>query len=186
MSIEDTALIVAVMNYAAEAHQNQRRKGSVKRPYINHCIWVSNSIAASGDPHASVDVLCAAILHDIVEDTPTTCADLQARFGASIAALVEEVSDDRSLSRAQRKALQVEHAGALSPGACLIKIADKTSNVRDLYLDPPTAWSVERILAYVDWSETVVAALSYQSAALMESFTRECAHAREAFASTDS
>lgn len=184
MSNEETAMLLDAIHFAAEAHCHQRRKGSEQRPYVNHCIWVSQAIAACGDEHATVHVLCAAVLHDTVEDTTVSDAALRQRFGDRVADLVAEVTDDKALPRATRKALQIEHAGAISPGACLIKIADKISNVRDLVLDPPPSWSRTRVLEYVDWSERVVSALAYQQPGLMTAFRQACEQTRAAFSTS--
>ena len=70
--------------------------------------------------------------------------------------MVQEVSDDKSLFSAERKRLQIEHAGRLSAGARLIKLADKISNVRDLHSNPPLFWSRQRRLEYMDWAARVV------------------------------
>jgi (p)ppGpp synthase/HD superfamily hydrolase len=178
MLTEDTVLLMEVAAYAAVAHRNQRRKGREKRPYINHCLIVSQSIAAAADPACDVCVLCAAILHDIVEDTPVSSAEVREAFGDTIADYVAEVTDDKSQPKAARKAEQVAHAPHLSPGACLIKVADKISNVRDLAADRPSDWTRARMLEYVSWSEQVVAALPHQSPALLEDFQAACAEAR--------
>jgi len=102
-----------------------------------------------------IDVLVAAILHDTVEDTETTNEEICGMFGDVAGALVAEVTDDRSLSRDERKAWQVEHAPHLSRGAMLIKIADKMSNVRDMYASPPQ-WTLKRRSEYLDWAVRVV------------------------------
>jgi len=65
-------------------------------------------------------VLAAALLHDTIEDTTTTPAELRALFGEEIAGIVLEVTDDKSLPKDRRKALQVEHAPHLSEGAALV------------------------------------------------------------------
>ncbi|MEL6349055.1 MAG: HD domain-containing protein [Myxococcota bacterium] len=176
---EDIALLIRAADYAARAHVNQRRKGAQKRPYLNHLLEVSHAVSAhTGAP---VEVLCAAILHDIVEDTPVTNAQVRADFGDTVADLVAEVTDDRSLPRDVRKQKQVEHAPHLSEPACWIKIADKTSNVRDLALDPPPTWTLKRMLAYVDWAERVVSALQFKQPGLMAIFQTVCQESRRSF-----
>lgn len=85
--------------------------------------------AAAG---AAEDVVCAAFLHDAIEDQKIAAQTIAAMFGAAVAAMVEEVTDDKTLPRAERKALQIAHASSLSPGAKLIKLADKISNVRSV------------------------------------------------------
>lgn len=148
-------LILRAVHFAAERHRNQRRKDEEASPYINHPIAVSLLLADVGgvtDP----EVLAAAILHDTIEDTRTTPEELQAVFGATIRSLVEEVSDNKSLPKGERKQLQIEHAKSLSDGAALIKLGDKISNVLDVTHAPPADWSMERRREYLDWAESVV------------------------------
>jgi guanosine-3',5'-bis(diphosphate) 3'-pyrophosphohydrolase len=101
--------------------------------------------------------LLAAVLHDTLEDTETTPAELGARFGTEVRAMVKEVSDDKRLPKQVRKRLQVEHAPSLSKRAKLIKLADKTCNVLDVTHHPPGDWSLDRRREYLDWSAAVVA-----------------------------
>ena len=102
-------------------------------------------------------VLIAAVLHDTLEDTATTAAELEERFGAEVRALVEEMTDDKKLPKAERKRLQVEHAPHVSARAKLIKLADKIANVRDVSMAPPSDWSLERRREYLDWTQDVIA-----------------------------
>ena len=80
-------------------------------------------------------------------------------FGSDIALVVAEVSDDKSLPPAERKRQQVGHAGAASVRARLVKLADKTCNLRDIIATPPDDWSLGRKQAYFDWAKEVVDAL---------------------------
>lgn len=139
-------------------HQNQRRKGRSKRPYIGHCIEVASTLVSVGKVE-DVNVIVAALLHDVVEDTDITNDQIREKYGDLVAGLVAEVTDDKNLKKKQRKELQVEHAPALSPGAKLIKIADKISNVREIANDPPKKWGVSRQKKYFDWAERVVNAM---------------------------
>ena len=165
-------------DFAARAHRDQRRKGAHKAPYINHLIDVCRILTEVGGVTDST-VLCAAMLHDVVEDTPVTSAEVRAQFGDAIADLVAEVTDDKSLPKAARKQLQVEHSPHLSPGACLIKIGDKISNIRDFLIDSPP-WGPERQLGYIDWSVRVIGGLPHRNAALDELFEEVCRKARAA------
>ena len=99
------------------------------------------------------------MLHDTIEDTETTADELRALFGDQVASVVLEVTDDKSLDKAQRKQLQIEHAAHCSPQAKLVKLADKICNLRDLLTSPPADWSAERKQAYFDWAAAVVAGL---------------------------
>ena len=103
------------------------------------------------------EILAAALLHDTLEDTDTTPEELEQSFGARICGFVREVTDDKSLSKAIRKRLQIEHASRLSPGGALIKIGDKISNVSDVAFSPPADWSRQRRVEYLDWAEAVIA-----------------------------
>ena len=148
-------LIFEALQFAAHKHRDQRRKDPDASPYINHPIALANILWVSGgidDPN----VICAALLHDTVEDTETTEAELVERFGPKIASIVMEVTDDKSLEKAERKRLQVEHAPTLSREAKLVKLADKISNVRDVASAPPAGWPLERRREYFDWAKRVV------------------------------
>ena len=156
MYLEYSAAILAALHFAAEKHRDQRRKGQCASPYINHPIEVAELLVRIGRV-SDVALLQAAVLHDTVEDTETTFEELEQQFGADVRKLVEEVTDDKALPKEERKSRQVERAPHLSSGARQIKLADKTCNVRDLATKPPLDWPLERRLAYLDWSERVVA-----------------------------
>jgi guanosine-3',5'-bis(diphosphate) 3'-pyrophosphohydrolase len=148
-------LLLRALAFAAHKHRDQRRKDAEASPYINHPIALAEVLAEEG-AIADIEVLAAALLHDTIEDTATTAAELRAAFGARIAGLVEEVSDDQSLEKADRKRLQIEHAAGLSAGAKLIKLADKICNLRDVAERPPAKWDLERRREYFDWAKRVV------------------------------
>lgn len=149
---------VQAVAFAADKHRNQRRKDAEASPYINHPIALANVLANEGGIDDPV-VLCAAVLHDTIEDTETTADELRALFGPKVASVVLEVTDDKSLDKPARKQRQVEHAPHLSPAARLVKLADKISNLRDIQASPPADWSTERKQAYFDWAARVVAGL---------------------------
>lgn len=86
-----------------------------------------------------------------------------------------EVTDDKNLAKDERKHLQVEHAPYLSPGAKLIKLADKICNLRDLRLTPPTDWSLERRREYFDWAKRVIDGLRGAHSRLEQLFDAEYA-----------
>ena len=156
--ISDIALVLRAAEFAAHKHRRQRRKGSTKRPYIGHCIEVARLIAAVAKVEDG-NILAAAILHDTVEDTRTTPEDIRNEFGRVVEDLVREVTDNKMLDKAERKENQVKHAPHLSPGAKLIKLADKISNVREIGTDPPEKWDVERRREYFTWAKRVVEAM---------------------------
>lgn len=149
---------VKAVAFAADKHRNQRRKDAEASPYINHPIALANVLANEGGVD-DVTVLCAAVLHDTIEDTETTPEELQAIFGPKVASVVMEVTDDKSLEKSVRKQRQVEHAPHMSREAKLVKLADKISNLRDIIASPPADWSAERKQAYFEWAARVVAGL---------------------------
>ena len=151
-------LILKACEFAADKHRNQRRKDHARTPYINHPLAVARVLADEGGVK-DAEILAAAILHDTLEDTATTRRELEREFGARIAALVSEVTDDKSLPKQRRKQLQIDHAPMKSKGAALIKVADKICNLRDLRASPPKHWTAERRQRYRQWASDVVTAL---------------------------
>ena len=141
--------------FAADKHRNQRRKDADASPYINHPIALANVLVNEGGVE-DMTVLCAAVLHDTVEDTETTVEELQAHFGPKVASVVMEVTDDKSLDKATRKQNQVDHAPHISSEAKLVKLADKICNLRDILASPPAGWSPQRKQDYFDWASKVV------------------------------
>lgn len=149
------ALVLRASVFAAQKHRNQRRKDVEASPYINHPLALACILADEGGV-ADATTISAALLHDTIEDTATTAEELQREFGAAVAAVVLEVTDDKALPKAERKRLQVEHAGAISDRAKLVKLADKIANLRDIAASPPWDWSVDRRREYFDWAKAVV------------------------------
>lgn len=154
--INTIAALLKALHFAATKHRDQRRKDVEASPYINHPIEVAELLAREGGV-TDLLILQGAILHDTLEDTKTTPEELEDEFGAGVRHLVEEVTDDKRLPKAERKRLQIEHAPHLSAQARQIKIADKISNVRAVTLTPPADWSWSRRQEYLDWTEQVVA-----------------------------
>ena len=148
-------VVLKAAAFAAEKHRSQRRKDAAASPYINHPLAVASLVANEGGVQDPV-VICAALLHDTLEDTETTWEELADEFGAKVADVVREVTDDKALAKAERKRLQVEHAAHASPGAKVVKLADKISNLRDIVGSPPADWSEERKAEYFGWARQVV------------------------------
>ncbi len=154
MPIQD--LLTDAIFYATEKHKSQHRKGEGNIPYINHPITVMRLVNMAGV--SNLNVLAAAVLHDTVEDTDATLDDISQRFGVIVRNIVEEVTDDKSLSKIERKKAQIERIRTASDGAKLIKIADKISNVFDACVAPPVGWKLDDIKMYACWSMEVVRA----------------------------
>jgi GTP diphosphokinase / guanosine-3',5'-bis(diphosphate) 3'-diphosphatase len=151
----DLKLLFKALAYAAHKHKDQRRKDAAASPYINHPITLANILCNEGH-QCDVETLCGALLHDTLEDTDTTPAELQTEFGAAICAIVVALSDDQRLPKAECKRLQIEHAAEASDQAKRVKLADKIANLRDMADHPPAGWPLERRQEYFDWCKAVI------------------------------
>ena len=154
MSADILAMSRALV-FAARKHSDQRRKGAAAEPYVNHVTEVALLVAEATEGR-DVTAVLAALLHDTIEDTPTTPEELEREFGPEVAAVVVEVTDDKSLPKLERKRLQVEKAAGKSDRAKLVKLADKTSNLRSILASPPLGWDLARRREYFDWARRVV------------------------------
>jgi guanosine-3',5'-bis(diphosphate) 3'-pyrophosphohydrolase len=171
------ALVLKALDFAARRHADQRRKGGEQAPYINHHIRVAYYLATVGGIEDS-RLIAAALLHDTVEDTPVSLDDIRTEFGDDVAAIVAEVTDDKSLSKETRKQLQIEHAPEVSWAAAQLKIADKLSNVADIAKAPPEGWNVERRREYLRWTEQVIDRLPERHPKLEAAYRRTLAEAK--------
>ena len=167
---------VDAIDFAAEKHKLQRRKGYLKIPYINHPVKVCKILIDCGE--SDIDLLLAAILHDTIEDTNTTADELLLKFGQKVANLVVEVTDKMDLDENIRKNLQLVNASKLSPEASLIRIADKIANINDI-IKYPLNWTVKRKLRYIAWAEEVFNNCKGRNSRLDEAFEEICNKARQ-------
>jgi guanosine-3',5'-bis(diphosphate) 3'-pyrophosphohydrolase len=164
-------ILLRAIDFAARKHWDQHRKDGEASPYINHPISVSLLLAEIGEVR-DPETLAAAILHDTLEDTKTTPKELEATFGSRVRKLVEEVTDDKSLPKLERKRLQIEHARSLSPDAVLIKLGDKISNVVDVSHSPPKDRDLTRRREYLHWAAAVVRNCAKVNSALESYFAK--------------
>jgi len=153
--MKEWVAVLQAADAAARWHAHQRRKGAAEEPYINHLLEVA-SLVADATQGKNPKIVIAALLHDAIEDPEVPAEIIAAEFGKDVAALVEEVTDDKELPKEERKRLQVEHAHAKSDEAKLIKLADKISNLRAIAISPSPTWTVKRRLEYITWSKEVV------------------------------
>ena len=175
--------VLKAADTAARWHAHQRRKGSAQEPYINHLLEVAMLVAdATGG--TDTNLVIAALLHDAIEDCKVPKELIAETFGEDVASIVEEVTDDKNLAKEIRKAKQVETASTKSPRAKLLKLADKTSNLRAVATSPPVDWSVARRQAYVDWSREVLKGLRGANKKLEEQFDQAAAAAERSFSPT--
>ena len=162
-------LILKALAFSAHKHRDQKRKDPQASPYINHPIALANVLCNEAEISVQA-VICAALLHDTLEDTETTPEELQREFGKTICAIVLEVTDDQRLPKQERKRLQIEHAPHLSQAAKLVKLADKICNLRDVASVSPVGWDLARRQQYFDWARQVVDGLRGVHARLEEIF----------------
>jgi guanosine-3',5'-bis(diphosphate) 3'-pyrophosphohydrolase len=167
--LEGLRLVSEAADLAARCHSGMARKGRGNEPYINHLAEVANLLAIATDGR-DAELVAAGWLHDAVEDTPTTPQQLAETFGQRVAALVVEVTDDMSLPKAARRQSQVGDAPHKSPGAKLIKIADKISNIRARTVPAPDRNERDDLIDYVAFAEKVVAGCRGGNAMLDRTF----------------
>lgn len=174
--MNDIVTIMRAADFAARKHVNQKRKGDAGEPYVNHLVEVAKLVAEATDGRR--DAVAAALLHDVVEDQEVKLDEIAELFGAPVAALVAEVTDDKKLLKQVRKDLQVARAAEKSPDASVIKLADKTSNLNAIAMSPPP-WPAERKRAYIEWTRAVVAGLPVKPAELLAQFEEAARRAEE-------
>lgn len=149
-------LVSQAAEFAARHHAAQRRKGEAAEPYVNHLAEVAALLAGCRSP-SDAELVAAGWLHDTIEDVGVLPAQIEAMFGPRVRSIVCEVTDDKSLPKPERKLRQEQEAPHKSEDARLLKIADKTSNLRALILSPPATWELARKIEYVTFAQRVVA-----------------------------
>lgn len=178
-SVDDMDLLLRAIWFAEEKHRGQVRKDVERSPYIRHPLTVMGLLWDVGEVR-DVGVLAAAVLHDTIEDTEATAEEVAELFGKEIAAVVQELTDDKSLPKRERKRRQVESAPHKSEAAAQVKLADKTCNIRDVVAAPPADWSAEERRAYVEWGAQVVTGLPKVNGKLEAYFQGVLEQARDA------
>jgi guanosine-3',5'-bis(diphosphate) 3'-pyrophosphohydrolase len=176
MTGTDVVALARAYALAARAHAGQTRRGDAGIPYVNHCCEVAELVAEAGAP---VAVVVAAVLHDVIEDSETTVDEIETRFGPEVAGMVASMTDPPetdALPRSEKKARQAEHMATAPREVRTIKIADQTSNVRDIVREP-AAWDAADAADYIAGAERVVAACRGAAPMLERSFDAAVAEA---------
>ncbi len=127
LSDETRALLFAV-----EKHSGQMRKYYENRPYVQHPIRVAAYIKAMGEP---TEVVCAAYLHDTVEDCGISFIEITQKFGHTVCRLVDEMTNKTKgskLPRAEQKALDRERLRTISANGRLLKLVDRFDNMNEI------------------------------------------------------
>jgi guanosine-3',5'-bis(diphosphate) 3'-pyrophosphohydrolase len=167
--VEGLRLVCEAAAFAAHRHSGQPRKGRGTEPYVNHLAEVANLLAAATEGK-DAELVAAGWLHDTIEDTAMSAQGLAETFGRRVADLVVEVTDDMRLPKEQRRQKQVADAKKKSPGARLIKIADKISNIRARIRPRPSPEEREDLVDYLNWAEKVAEGCRGVSAMLDRTF----------------
>lgn len=165
--------IAQALDVAVRAHEGQRRKDGRRPPFVNHVADVARRVSES--PELDEATLLAALLHDVVEKTPVDLPHIEAMFGAEVAGIVAELTDDESLSKRRQKRRQVEKAPTMSVRAKRIKLADKASKLAGIAAVPPTWWGRSKARRELRWARDVAAGLRGADAVLEAAFDREAA-----------
>ncbi len=176
---DDTLTLARALNYAAEMHRNQRRKGAAQEPYVNHLIEVMELVARVTDGQ-DAEILVAALLHDAIEDAGATAEEIEARFGTRVARIVVENTDDMTLTKPERRARRIATMADKPADSRVVKIADVVSNLRSLVLSAPAGWDIERKLNYLEACRQLVDAGRGANAALEALFDEAVAEVEAA------
>jgi guanosine-3',5'-bis(diphosphate) 3'-pyrophosphohydrolase len=173
---DEVSSLFKAIRFASEKHKRQRRKDSEASPYVNHPIAVAEILWRVGHVRDFVTII-AGILHDTIEDTNTKPNELEKEFSKEIRSVVEEVTDNKSLPKAERKQLQIENSRYKSTPAKLIKLADKICNIKDIIESPPSDWSIDRKKDYINWAQEVVNQIRGTNTELEKYFDNLCSDA---------
>lgn len=173
--VDSAGLIVRAAYFAGEKHRMQRRGDIEATPYINHPLELA-AILTDEVRVTDVNTICAALLHDTLEDTETTSTELINLFGEDITSLVLEVSNDMDLSSQMRRAYEFEKVPDLSHRAKLIKLADKLANIRDVSTMPPAGWTKAKKNDYFDFALSIAERAKDASPQLFNIFLMDYKH----------
>ena len=129
-------IVKRASEFASKAHNGQVRKYTGE-PYFGHPVEVMEIVSeVIDDP----EVHAAALLHDVVEDTPVTIKDIEDEFGPRVASMVDDLTDvskPEDGNRALRKELDRQHSAKASPDAQTVKLADLISNSLSIIEEDP-------------------------------------------------
>jgi (p)ppGpp synthase/HD superfamily hydrolase len=166
MTLWSQDVYLQASRFAAEKHNGQKVPGT-ELPYLLHLhqvtLEVATALAHTPDADANLALLCA-LLHDTVEDTDTTAAEIEARFGAAVARGVQALTKDETLPKDERMADSLRRILQEPREVAMVKMADRIVNLQA----PPPYWSPKKIAGYRAEAEQIHAALAPASAFLAE------------------
>jgi len=161
---ESDGRVVEAIRFALEAHRRQTRKDG-RTPYIVHPVAVMRHLASDLGVE-DADLLCAAVLHDVIEDTGVSRDDLERRFGRRVAGWVQELTIPEGLHGPavpdERKTAAIVHdVGRISWEAILLKLCDRWDNTRDM---ANALWGEEKRASYRAQTREILRAVDRRAA----------------------
>lgn len=167
--------IAQALDLAVRAHEGQKRHEGRGEPFVNHVADVARRVSES--PQVDETTLLAALLHDVAEKTDHRLAEIERIFGAEVAGIVAELTDDPSQSKRQQKRRQVGAAPGLSDRAKRVKLADKSSKLASIAASPPRWWGRGKARKEIEQARKVAAGLRGTDPVLEAAFDREAQRA---------
>lgn len=177
MTVWSQDAFLAALDFATRRHEGQTVPGT-GFPYIAHLTSVAQEVmaalAAESDRDGTLAVT-AALLHDVIEDTPTPPDTVEEHFGPRVLAAVRALSKNPDLPKAEAMADSLERIRRQPAEVWMVKMADRIVNLNP----PPPHWTAEKIAAYRAEAETILAALAPASPFLAQRLsTRIAAYGR--------
>jgi (p)ppGpp synthase/HD superfamily hydrolase len=143
--------------FAAEAHQGQKYPGT-ELPYLLHvglvCMETLAALGVERERDGDLALQCA-LLHDTIEDTPTTYEQLRDNFGAAVADGARALSKDETLEKSAQMADSLRRIREQPPEVWMVKLADRITNLQQ----PPSHWKPEKIARYRQEAQQIYDAL---------------------------
>lgn len=149
---------LAALDFAARRHEGQTVPGT-GFPYIAHLTSVAQEVMAALAAEPGRDgtlAVTAALLHDVIEDTPTPPEAVEERFGPRVLAAVRALSKNPDLPKPAAMADSLDRIRQQPTEVWMVKMADRIVNLNP----PPPRWTAEKIAAYRAEAETILAALA--------------------------
>ncbi len=155
ISEKDAEIVLGAVVFAAKKHKDQVKSDGQKTPYIIHPIEVADFVMRVGHVY-SQEVLIAALLHDVMDETGATYEEISHLYGSQVVSYVQEMTSKKEVSLKAQKKEQIMSAFNQTPSVAIIKLSDKLSNLVTLSKTPPSSWSRDRIDLYFQWAQSVI------------------------------
>lgn len=167
VTLNEVEEILQAIQFSTEKHRFQTRKNDRKTPYVSHCFEVAYKVMSVGQVR-DLTIVLASLLHDTLKDTQTTAEEIEEKFGAEVAKVVEELTGNRKISLQEKKRQETIKASYRSKPAAIVQLADTLCNTLELLNHPPKGWSRSYIDQYFQWAQTIVDRLPSVNSKLKE------------------